>query len=90
MEGKKMTTPKTADVLLSKLYAGDYETERSAIKRRRQIIAEDFSEKEKAKAAKDFELHVMLVMKQEGVPAPKARMVAYFEGPLGLPDRLGS
>ena len=42
------------------------------------------------KAAKsDFDLHVMLIAKQESITPAKARFVAWLEGNAGLQSRLG-
>lgn len=53
----------------------------------------DMSKDEKkalAKAATDFNLHVLLVMRQDGLSKAQAQARAYAEGPAGLSgQRLG-
>lgn len=43
----------------------------------------------RAKQARDFSLHVSLVMRVEGISKAKASVIAYGEGMAGLDRRLG-
>lgn len=55
-----------------------------------EATARKFSKEAQAKAKDDFALHVMLVMKQNGVPKSKAQVVAWMEGEEGFNIRLGT
>lgn len=54
-----------------------------------EVTAKRLDPKEVKKREADFKLHVALIVRQDGLPLPKARFVAWCEGEAGLARRLG-
>ena len=80
MEGQKMNMKENETAAV----------EMNAEKRKRTLAFHELAPKERAAVQSDFQLHVLLIQRQDAVSKSVATMRAWHEGYVGLDRRLSS